>query len=53
MLGHTAAGKDLSPKVASKLDVGLVSDVIDIEITGETLSLLVRFIPGKRLRKRL
>jgi len=31
IFGHTAVGKDLAPKIASKLDSGLVSDVIDIE----------------------
>lgn len=29
--GHTAIGKDLAPKVAAKLEAGLVSDVIAIE----------------------
>lgn len=31
VLGHTAIGKDLAPKVASKLDAGLISDVTSIE----------------------
>lgn len=31
IIGHTAVGKDLAPKIASKLDSGLISDVIDIE----------------------
>ncbi|RST76297.1 electron transfer flavoprotein subunit alpha/FixB family protein [Siminovitchia acidinfaciens] len=31
VFGHTALGKDLSPKVASKLNTGLVSDVTAIE----------------------
>src|SRR5699024_8386163 len=31
IFGHTAVGKDLAPKIVSKLDSGLVSDVMDIE----------------------
>lgn len=35
VMGHTALGKDLSPKVANKLGSGLISDVTSIE-TGPT-----------------
>ena len=31
VMGHTAVGKDLTPKIASKLDVGLVSDATAID----------------------
>lgn len=31
VMGHTAIGKDLTPKLASKLETGLVSDVTEIE----------------------
>lgn len=31
VFGHTALGKDLSPKIANKLKLGLISDVIAIE----------------------
>lgn len=31
VMGHTAIGKDLTPKIASRLELGLVSDAIDIE----------------------
>ena len=31
VIGHTAVGKDLAPKIASKLESGLVSDVTAIE----------------------
>jgi len=31
VFGHTALGKDLSPKIASKLNIGLISDVTAIE----------------------
>ncbi len=32
IMGHTAQGKDLSPRIATKLNAGLVSDAVDIEI---------------------
>lgn len=31
VMGHTALGKDLSPKIAAKLDAGLVSDATAVE----------------------
>ena len=31
IMGHTAQGKDLSPRIATKLNAGLVSDVVNIE----------------------
>jgi electron transfer flavoprotein alpha subunit len=34
ILGHTALGKDLSPRVAAKLKSGLISDVVRIEEDG-------------------
>ncbi|MFC2949676.1 electron transfer flavoprotein subunit alpha/FixB family protein [Virgibacillus sediminis] len=30
VMGHTSIGKDLTPKLAAKLDSGLISDVVDI-----------------------
>ncbi|GEN31465.1 electron transfer flavoprotein alpha subunit [Cerasibacillus quisquiliarum] len=38
VMGHTAIGKDLTPKIASKLNTGLISDVTEInEEDGETV----------------
>jgi electron transfer flavoprotein alpha subunit len=34
ILGHTALGKDLSPRIAAKLKSGLISDVVRIEEDG-------------------
>ncbi|HSH25338.1 MAG TPA: electron transfer flavoprotein subunit alpha/FixB family protein, partial [Massilibacterium sp.] len=31
VFGHTAIGKDVSPRIAAKLDIGLISDVTEIE----------------------
>ena len=35
IMGHTALGKDLSPRIAAKLNSGLISDVTAIEVAGE------------------
>src|SRR5699024_2633107 len=32
IMGHTAIGKDITPKIASRLDLGLISDVVDIAL---------------------
>ncbi|WP_404453402.1 electron transfer flavoprotein subunit alpha/FixB family protein [Virgibacillus necropolis] len=32
IMGHTAIGKDLTPKIASKMETGLISDATDIEM---------------------
>lgn len=32
IMGHTAQGKDLSPRIAAKLNTGLVSDAVHIEL---------------------
>lgn len=51
VFGHTALGKDLSPKIASRLQAGLVSDVTAIEGAGDA-SLFIRPIySGKAFEK--
>ncbi|HVJ48527.1 electron transfer flavoprotein subunit alpha/FixB family protein [Desulfitobacterium sp.] len=42
LLGHTAVAKDLAPRLAQRLGVGLASDAIDIEVDPE------RFLIFKR-----
>ena len=32
LMPHTAIGKDLAPRIAARLGLGLVSDVIDIQV---------------------
>lgn len=53
VFGHTALGKDLSPKIASKLDSGLVSDVTAIEKIGENIIFTRPIYSGKAFEKRL
>lgn len=51
VFGHTALGKDLSPKVASKLQSGLVSDVTDIEGEDEKAVFIRPIYSGKAFEK--
>ena len=38
VLGFSAQGRDLGPRVAAKLDAPIASDVIDIQASGDTLT---------------
>ena len=52
IFGHTALGKDLSPKIATKLDSGLVSDVTQIEASGEDFLFTRPIYSGKAFEKK-
>ena len=51
VFGHTALGKDLSPKIASKLASGLISDVTEIEGEDEDASFIRPIYSGKAFEK--
>lgn len=51
VLGHTSLGKDLSPKVASRLQAGLVSDVTEIEGAGDDAVFIRPIYSGKAFEK--
>ena len=51
VFGHTALGKDLSPKIASKLEAGLVSDVTAIEGAGDAALFIRPIYSGKAFEK--
>lgn len=51
VFGHTANGKDLSPKIASKLQAGLVSDVTSIEGAGDDVVFIRPIYSGKAFEK--
>lgn len=51
VFGHTAVGKDLAPKIASKLQSGLVSDVTDIEGEGDDAVFVRPIYSGKAFEK--
>ena len=51
IMGHTAQGKDLSPRIATKLNAGLVSDVVNIEMDGEEAVFTTPIYSGKAFEK--
>ncbi|MCT2535075.1 electron transfer flavoprotein subunit alpha/FixB family protein [Aquibacillus koreensis] len=53
IMGHTSIGKDLSPKLASKLDSGLISDAIDVEVAGENVVFTRPIYSGKAFEKKI
>lgn len=53
VMGHTAIGKDLTPKLASKLDSGLISDVIDIETKDDDIVFTRPIYSGKAFEKKI
>lgn len=53
IIGHTSLGKDLSPKIASKLHSGLISDVTSIEVTGGNIVFTRPIYSGKAFEKKI
>ncbi|RLQ98007.1 electron transfer flavoprotein subunit alpha/FixB family protein [Falsibacillus albus] len=53
VFGHTALGKDLSPRVAGKLGTGLVSDVTALEEAGGNLVFTRPIYSGKAFEKKI
>lgn len=51
VFGHTSLGKDLSPKIASKLASGLISDVTSIEGEGDDAVFVRPIYSGKAFEK--
>ncbi len=51
VFGHTALGKDLSPKIATKIDAGLISDVTKIEGEGDDAQFIRPIYSGKAFEK--
>jgi len=53
IIGHTAIGKDLSAKIASKLGSGLVSDVVAIDASNDDVSFTRPIYSGKAFEKKV
>ena len=53
IFGHTALGKDLSPKLAAKLDSGLISDVTAIEEIEGSIQFIRPIYSGKAFEKKI
>lgn len=53
IIGHSAQGKDLAPRIASKLDSGLISDVTSIEEAGGNVVFVRPIYSGKAFEKKI
>ncbi|MBG9445773.1 electron transfer flavoprotein subunit alpha [Cytobacillus firmus] len=53
IFGHTAMGKDLAPKIAAKLESGLISDVTSLEEAGGNLVFTRPIYSGKAFEKKI
>jgi electron transfer flavoprotein alpha subunit len=51
-IGHTAMGKDLAPRVAARLGLGLISDVTDIAVEGNEVIFTRPIYAGKAFQKK-
>src|SRR5690625_7887143 len=52
-MGHTSSGKDLTLKLASKLETGLVSDAVEIEADGDQAVFTRPIDSGKAFEKKV
>ncbi|MBM7691996.1 electron transfer flavoprotein alpha subunit [Peribacillus deserti] len=53
VLGHTALGKDLAPRIAGKMNSGLISDVTSLEEAGGNLVFTRPIYSGKAFEKKV
>lgn len=53
VMGHTSIGKDLTPKLASKLGSGLVSDVVEIDVDDDKAVFTRPIYSGKAFEKKI
>lgn len=53
IFGHTSLGKDLAPKIASKLGSGLISDAVAVEEAGSNLVFTRPIYSGKAFEKKI
>lgn len=51
IMGHTSIGKDLAPKIAAKLDAGVISDAIAVEVDGDDVIFTRPIYSGKAFEK--
>lgn len=53
IIGHTAIGKDLAPRIASKLKSGLISDAVSIDVKDEEITFTRPIYSGKAFEKKI
>lgn len=51
-MGHTAIGKDLAPRIAAILGLGLVSDITDLSVEGNEICFTRPIYAGKAFQKK-
>ena len=52
LMPHTAIGKDLAPRIAARLELGLVSDVIDVQLEDGDVIFTRPVFSGKAFEKK-
>jgi len=53
VIGHTAIGKDVAPKIAGRLELGLISDAIEIKHDGDQVVFTRPIYSGKAFEKKV
>ncbi|WP_313235741.1 electron transfer flavoprotein subunit alpha/FixB family protein [Sporosarcina ureae] len=53
IMGHTSIGKDVTPKIASRLDLGLISDAVAIEKEDDQVVFTRPIYSGKAFEKKV
>lgn len=53
VMGHTSIGKDLTPKIAARRDLGLISDATEIEKDGDKVVFTRPIYSGKAFEKKV
>lgn len=53
ILGHTSIGKDISPRIATRLKSGLISDAVSVEGKGEQIIFTRPIYSGKAFEKKV
>ena len=52
LVGHTAMGRDLAPRTAARLELGLISDCTGVEVDGEEITFIRPIYSGKLFQKK-
>ena len=52
LLGHTTIGKDMAPRVAARLELGLISDCTDVQVNRDEVIFVRPIYAGRAFQKR-
>lgn len=52
VLGHTGIGKDIAPRVAARLDLGLITDCTDVQVAGGDVIFVRPIFAGKAFQQK-